>query len=209
MKIALKSETPLCSETKNKGCCLDEHSSSGASWTENHVRHTAAHLAKCGATFSLQLQVKEFDYSFCRYDDEECFRVMTDSTWRWPEEYVTVGRLEIPKQEVTEDWAVSKKLRNALADVLKVQPDGVDKLFAFHPVATHHDNRLIGQIGSFRSAFYSASTRVRWQTIHNGVFKKADGTPLTSVAYMPFDALKAGGFFEELDGGMRADDSSH
>lgn len=151
-------------------------------WAKDRAAVTAKFLEKCDAVFDLQLQVKDAT----KYHDIINFH----ADQRWPEKPVTVGQLTIPAQKCTTDWAVSTETRDRLATHFGVEPEGVDKMFAFHLIMTHEDNKPLGEVNTYRSAYYSQNTKSRYATMHHNVFNKTAGGSLSSVlTKFPFSAL--------------------
>lgn len=198
MKFALIPLQRTCGEDgADATCCLPPASqaanaSASAEWASGRARVTAEYLAECDAVFDLQLKVKEVN----AHNEKT---IMKRASALWDDEPVTVGRLTIPKQECSADWAVSLELQQRLAAALGVQEgDGIDKMFAFHPILTHEANRPVGEVNTFRAAFYSQHAAERFSTMHDGVMPAMLGTdggsrrfghPAPLPAKVPFQSL--------------------
>lgn len=199
MKFQLISRQKTCDPTslKPETCCLPPASKpaneeEAQQFAEKRAAAIAEFLVKCEAKFDLQLQVKPFDW----WNTSTILHEGASSWWETP---VKVATLTIPKQECTTDTGVSKALQSALASALGVKPEGVDKMFAFHPISTHKENRPIGDVCTFRAGFYSQHAEARYETYEKGVFVKTDGTPLTAVVHMPFEELENAGVFTDTN----------
>merc|ERR1712070_1174088 len=151
-------------------------------WARNRADVSATFLKGCDAVFDLQLQVKPFAGNE--------FTILHEAGAKWEEPPVTVATLTIPKKDVLSDWAVDAKLQAALASELGVEPEGVDKMFGFHLISTHNDNRPTGEVNTFRSLYYSQNAQERYATIHKGAFRNASGAELKTLQQMPFEALE-------------------
>jgi hypothetical protein len=185
MKFSFIHKQETCGEPgASPECCVSPTEKMSEGYAANRSGATASFLEHCDAHFDLQLQVK----AFSRMNDDTIFHRGHES---WPEEPVTVGSLVIPMQQSAADTAVSTELRSALSSELGVEPDGIDKMFAFHPVSTHEDNRPIGDINIFRSGFYSQHAAIRFETIEDGMLKDDGGHGLSTVKQMPFTKLSS------------------
>lgn len=203
MKFQLIPHQKTCADDGETSCCLPATEMPTAAdapkWATTRAGVAASYFSGCDAVFELQIQVKNFDNA----DDNETILHSGDA--KWPETPITVGFLTIPKHNATSDWSVDTKLQDALQSELKVDPTGVDKMFAFHPILTHYDNRPVGDVNAFRAAFYSQNAQSRYNTIHKDVFynlSTSTGLPesLKTVLTMPFEALQQRGVFGELQG---------
>lgn len=191
MKFSLVPKQETCSRwSSSSPCCLPPAApptgDSAPSWATTRAAATASFLAKCPAEFELQLQVKDFD-------SWNNGTILHSAGSSWLEAPVTVGILTIPPQSVTSDTATSETLQAAIAAELGVEPEGVHKMFAFHPIITHKDNRPVGDINTFRASFYRQHAALRLDTIHNGTFRTTAKDPLRTVPTMPFEALVKSG----------------
>jgi len=167
-----------------EGCCLPKNTGTGKpeQFAGDRAAVTANFLEKCDAVFDLQLQVKDA----VKYHDV----IQSHADQSWSEKPITVGKLTIPAQKCTKDWAVSTAMRDRVASHLGVEPEGVDKMFAFHTIMTHEDNKPLGDINAFRAAYYSQNTKSRYATIHHSVFNKTAGGSLPTVlTKFPFSVL--------------------
>lgn len=195
MKFSFIASQRTCGETDDAStqCCLPKAArfanfQDPKGYVAARAGATAAFLARCDAKFDLMLQVKKFS------SNEDT--ILHDAASSWRETPIKVGTLTIPRQNVAADKAVSYDLQQKLAETLQMEPEGVDKIFAFHPIATHEDNRPVGDINDFRSAFYSQNTRSRFHTIHDGVFlRSGSNVSFKTVQQMPFTKLSAAGVF--------------
>jgi hypothetical protein len=195
MKFQLIPKQKTCSASNvDTDCCLPAtHMPSwkeAPTWAKERSKIVSAYLEKCDAVFDLQLQVKSFKGNEVS--------ILQESGARWAEAPITAGTLVIPKKSSLSDWAVDAKLQAAIASELNVEAEGIDKMFAFHPISTHHDNRPAGVVNSFRSALYSQNAASRFETIHRGAFKNMSGSALKGAQQMPFSALQREGVFGKL-----------
>jgi hypothetical protein len=183
MKFSLEPLQKTCQNGETK-CCLPEvvqEGPDGSKWAGKRSDVMAAFLKECPAKFELKLQVKPFAAN------EKL--IIKKAGTAWPEVPVTVGTLTIPKQDCDGN-AVSVGLKTKLSAVTGVNPDGIDKAFAFHPIKTHKDNRPVGDVNAFRAGFYSQHSKVRFGTMHRGVFKTKDGEALAKpITQMPWSEL--------------------
>lgn len=200
MKFQLVPKQKTCNVGAAEACCVPKtampSSHEAPMWAQNRARVAAAFLKGCDAVFELQLQVKALG------GNEFTSLQVKALDAKWDESPVTVGTLTIPKKDVLSDWAVDTKLQAALASELHVEPEGIDKLFAFHLVSTHRDNRPTGEINTFRAAYQSQNAKERFDTIHKGVFRNASGAVLRSVQQMPFKELQQAGVFGKFQDGL-------
>lgn len=177
MKFAIKSRV----RQGDCACCTQPTASpmfaDPWTWAGKRAKAMADFLKKCDATFDVQMQVRS------GHD-------VPNSDVRWSEKLVTVATLTIPKQTCTDDWAVNKKLRDNIARNLGVAPDGVDKMFAFHPLMTDKSNRPLGAVNTFRTNYYPQFAKNRLDTLQKGVYKMSSGTTVNKVEQFDFSNLK-------------------
>lgn len=188
MKFSFKPKQQTCGDPGvSSPCCLPVTEPMAEGFAADRSGATASFLEHCDAHFDIQLQVKAFS-TLARdwFNDDIIYHRGHES---WQEELITVGTLTIPRQQCSADAAVGAKLQSDLSSALGVEVEGVDKMFAFHPVMTHDENRPIGDINTFRNAFYSQHAAARFQTIQRGMLNDDGGHGLSTVKQMPFDML--------------------
>lgn len=184
MKFSLIPKQETCGLFSGSCCVPGPDVFNFDSWHIKRSKALAKYLQNCDAVFDLQLQVADLT-------DEMRQTAEKSADASWSQTPVTVGRLTIPKQNSVPETAVGEALRDRIASALSVDADGVDKMFAFHPIMTHEANRPVGDINAFRAGFYSQNAVTRWSSMHKDVFKAKDGKPLTAVQTMPFEALSS------------------
>ena len=184
MKLSLVPRQFTCQDGQPQHCCLPEGQPFSTDFASRSARITAEFLEACetGASFELHVQVKEFA------DDEET--IMRGAAQRWYEPSVHVATLWIPQQVCDKDLAVNQKLKARLSNKLNIDPNVVDKAFAFHPINTHEANRPVGDVQTFRGGFYSQHMKMRLATMHGGVFTEAGNASLFHMpATMAWDVI--------------------
>lgn len=198
-KISLQPRQITCgTEGADDLCCLPPRTQPGSleealAFARDRARVTAKYLAECDAVFDLKLQVKRYDESTLWVSHASL--IDHRSSVSWHEQEVTVGSLRIPRQQCTDDLAAGVRLVSALSSELRIPSEVIDKAFVFHPVSTHEDNKPVGQVNTFRSAFYMQHAALRRETLQDRVF---DTPTSAGVPRVPFDALRAAGVFEAL-----------
>jgi len=154
------------------------------------------HMRLCEAQFDFQIQIKDLDAS-----NEDVINRQAHA--RWPEEYVTVARLVLPKQTVSSDGTASSvPLKTALGKKLSLSPDQTDnahKLFGFHPMLTAAEHRPLGEVNSFRSHFYSRHATSRFQTILKTEYEMAEVPVPGKPIYRVFDGKAQEPWMSEID----------
>eukprot|EP00928_Gymnodinium_smaydae_P039805 TRINITY_DN27115_c0_g1_i1.p1 TRINITY_DN27115_c0_g1~~TRINITY_DN27115_c0_g1_i1.p1 ORF type:complete len:482 (-),score=58.50 TRINITY_DN27115_c0_g1_i1:170-1549(-) len=184
MKFSLVPKQKTCA-TGEATCCLPAASAptpfNANTYSTKRAHALATYLKDCDAKFELQLQVRDF---------VDMDAILRRASRVWQEAPVTVATLVIPRQKCDHEFGVCRRLQSALSTKLKLEPDGIDKAFMFHPIETHKANRPVGEINAFRAGFYSKHAKARFETIHANAFKLLNGSTLTAPARFPFDVLR-------------------
>eukprot|EP00298_Acanthocystis_sp_HF-20_P023730 c33512_g1_i1.p1 GENE.c33512_g1_i1~~c33512_g1_i1.p1 ORF type:complete len:514 (-),score=257.57 c33512_g1_i1:42-1583(-) len=191
MKIKVTPIQPSCSDNNSKDvCCVP-------TLTDNSKQQmalgVASFISKCGAQFDVSVQYKTIS---SRTQDV----IMRQAATGWDEEFIQVGVLSIPPQQVTDQsTATSDVLKQSLSESLSLsdsQTSGAHKLFMFHPILTSDSHRPLGEVNSFRSNFYAQHTQSRYETILSKVFKdSSDPKPPYKV---PFGQWKKSSSSDQL-----------
>jgi len=201
-KISLVSRQTTCGDRgADDVCCLPSRTQprseeEALSFARDRSKVTAEYLARCDAVFDLKLQVKRYG---SRWFTNHTDIIEHKASVSWGEDEVTVGSLRIPRQQCTNDIAAGVRLVSALSRELQIPSEAIDKVFNFHPVSTHEDNKPVGDVNVFRSAFYMQHSAMRRDTMQAGVFAESSRSFQQSpanVPRMPFDALRAANVFE-------------